>query len=100
MKIKALPIATILLGAGILALVGYSSSSSATFCGKGAGNIKDEALCVGRTAESLPSADEDYFRDMDYGATKNPEQVAADLCALCSGDLAGEGRQGRGDRPQ
>jgi hypothetical protein len=83
MKIKALPIATILLGAGILAPVSYGEGPSA--CGKGAGNIKDEALCVGRTAESFPGADEDYFRDMDYGATKNPEQVAAELAPYVPG---------------
>ncbi len=39
----------------------------------------DEALCVGRRAESFPAADEDYFRDMDYGATKDPKQIAAAL---------------------
>ena len=83
MKIKALPITTVLLGAGILAPVSYGEGPSA--CGKGAGNIKDEALCVGRTAESLPGADEDYFRDMDYGVTKNPEQVAADLAPYVPG---------------
>jgi hypothetical protein len=83
MKIKALPTVTILLGAGILAPVSYGEGPSA--CGKGAGNIKDEALCVGRTAESLPGADEDYFRDMDYGVTKNPEQVAKELAPYVPG---------------
>jgi len=39
----------------------------------------DEAMCVGRSAESFPAADEDYFRDMDYGATKDPKQIAAAL---------------------
>jgi hypothetical protein len=50
-----------------------------TSCGKGSGWVKDEALCVGRKADSFPGADEDYFRDMDYGVTKRPEQVAAAL---------------------
>jgi hypothetical protein len=36
---------------------------------------KDEALLAGRTAESMPGADEDYFADMDYGATKIPEAM-------------------------
>ena len=40
-------------------------------CGAGSGNVKDEALCVGRTADSFPAADDDYFRDMDNGATKD-----------------------------
>ncbi len=40
------------------------------------GKIKDEAASVGRTPESLPGADEDYFADMDYGVTKkHPEEV-------------------------
>ena len=32
-----------------------------------------------RTPESLVGADEDYFRDMDYGATKDPASLAAAL---------------------
>ena len=32
-----------------------------------------------RTPESLVGADEDYFRDMDYGATKHPASLAAAL---------------------
>ena len=39
--------------------------------GRGSGNVLDEALCVGRTAASFPAADEDYFRDTDYGVTKD-----------------------------
>ncbi len=45
-------------------------------CGSGAGNVKDEAMCVGRTAASLPGSDIDYYVDMDYGATKHPEDLA------------------------
>lgn len=48
-------------------------------CGTGAGNIKDEAKCVGRTADSFPAADEDYFRDMDNGATKDPAALEREL---------------------
>ncbi|MGE5220172.1 MAG: hypothetical protein ACM3SP_24485 [Chloroflexota bacterium] len=39
-------------------------------CGKKSpepGQVKDEALMVGRMAESFPAADEDYFKDMDGG---------------------------------
>lgn len=43
------------------------------------GTVKDEAALAGRTPESLPGADEDYFADMDYGVTKNPEAVRAAL---------------------
>jgi hypothetical protein len=58
--------------------LGFSGSPAvAGPCGSGAGHVKDEALCVGRTADSLKGADEDYFRDMDYGITKDPKAVAA-----------------------
>lgn len=43
------------------------------------GTVKDEALRVGRDAASFPAADDDYFRDMDYGITKNPEAVRTAL---------------------
>ena len=40
------------------------------------GTIKDEATLHGRADEkTFPAADEDYFRDMDYGITKDPEAV-------------------------
>jgi hypothetical protein len=78
MKTKALHITSILLGAGILALAGCDGKEPSA-CGSGAGNIKDEALCVGRTAESFPGADEDYLRDMDYGVIKDPAAVAEAL---------------------
>ncbi len=38
---------------------------------------KDEAMLAGRDAKSMPGADEDYYADMDYGLTKNPEAVRA-----------------------
>jgi hypothetical protein len=43
------------------------------------GEVLDEAMQVGRSAESLPGADEDYLRDMDYGLSKDPEAVRAAL---------------------
>lgn len=39
------------------------------------GTVFDEAKRAGRTPESLPSSDEDYLRDMDYGITKDPEKA-------------------------
>jgi len=64
-----------------LSVLGLSCSTlpSASMCGSGSGRVLDEAMCVGRDALSFPAADEDYFRDMDYGVTKNPAQVAAAL---------------------
>jgi len=43
------------------------------------GYVKDEALCANRMAESFPAADEDYFKDMDYGVTHDASKVAAIL---------------------
>jgi hypothetical protein len=54
------------------------------YCGWWAGYVKDEAMCVGRRAESLPAADEDYFQDMDNGATKNRVALARDLAPFLS----------------
>jgi hypothetical protein len=47
-------------------------------CGKRSpepGSVKDEALTVGRTAESFPSADEDYFKGMDGAAALTTNEV-------------------------
>lgn len=43
------------------------------------GTVLDEAKEAGRTPESLPAADEDYYIDMDYGVTRDPEKVRAAL---------------------
>ena len=64
-----------LLGTAIMSVAGCSPSP----CGSGAGNIKDEALCAGVTPDKLTGADEDYFRDMDYGATKDVVALAKTL---------------------
>ncbi|HUC99026.1 MAG TPA: hypothetical protein VMR88_11115, partial [Candidatus Polarisedimenticolaceae bacterium] len=58
----------------ILILVTLAASA----CAKGSpepGSVKDEALTVGRTAESLPAADEDYFKDMDGGVELTVNEV-------------------------
>src|SRR4249920_645980 len=39
------------------------------------GTVKDEALTVGRTAESFPAADEDYFKPMDGGVELTVNEV-------------------------
>ncbi|MDR0781463.1 MAG: hypothetical protein LBF16_12360 [Pseudomonadales bacterium] len=62
-----------------------SSCSDDAPCGKGIGTIKDEALCVGRTAASFPSADEDYFADMDYGISKDPAELQQRLLPYAPG---------------
>jgi hypothetical protein len=66
-------------------LAGGAANAGLPDCGSGAGHVKDEALCVGRTAASLKGADEDYFRDMDYGATKDPAKLAAELAPFVPG---------------
>src|SRR6185295_15173436 len=39
------------------------------------GTVLDEARSVGRTPESMPAADEDYFHDMDGAVALTPEEV-------------------------
>lgn len=39
------------------------------------GHIQDEALQAGRSADSLPGADEDYYHDMDGGISLTPDEV-------------------------
>ena len=92
---KGIPVA--ITGILLLMLAGFSSNSLAGFdwfglfdkdkpCDqRGPGKVLDEAKCVGRTLDSFPPADEDYFRDMDYGATKNPEAVAKTLAPYAPG---------------
>jgi len=75
-------------GLVILILSCCSTIPLGSSCGAGAGHVLDEARCAGRTAESLPGADEDYFRDMDYGATKDPAQIAAALAPYVPGITA------------
>jgi hypothetical protein len=40
-----------------------------------AGQVQDEAMLAGRTAESLPGADEDYFRAMDRGVELSRNEI-------------------------
>jgi hypothetical protein len=78
----------------IAAVFGSASAASAgQDCGSGAGNVKDEAMCVGRTADSLPGADEDYFVDMDHGVTKRPEELAKALEPYLPGVTPEEARK-------
>jgi hypothetical protein len=39
------------------------------------GTVVDEAMAAKRTASSFPAADEDYFHDMDGGASLTTEQI-------------------------
>lgn len=39
------------------------------------GHVLDEAMQVGRSAESFPHADEDYFHDMDNGVALSAEEI-------------------------
>ena len=79
MKIGKLLRPTLFSALVVLILACCATFPLAPSCGRGSGHVMDEALCVGRGAESFPAADEDYFRDMDYGATKDPKQIAAAL---------------------
>jgi hypothetical protein len=79
MKIRGWFVSVLLAGLVVAVLACCTNLPLGGACGRGSGTVLDEALCAGRTAESFPAGDEDYFRDMDHGATKNPKQVAATL---------------------
>jgi len=90
MKLKKSAFALMLSGVGFFGLAGYSSVSmailfSSNVCKNSQGEIIDEAMCAKRDAASLKGADEDYFRDMDYGVTKNPEELAKTLAPFVPG---------------
>lgn len=55
-------------------LLGFSGCNT---CGSGC--VQDEAARAGRTVESFPAADEDYFHDMDQGSAGliqfSPEEI-------------------------
>jgi hypothetical protein len=85
MRIAKSPLALASAVIALLTLACCATLPWSASCGQGTGNVRDEALCVGRTADSFPAADEDYFRDMDYGATRNPAQMAAELAPYVPG---------------
>jgi len=77
----------IFIGVSVLLMI-LAACKSNDPCGNKAGNIKDEALCAGRTAESLPGSTEDYYADMDYGVSKDPELVRQRLAPYIPGITA------------
>jgi len=73
-----------MLGFATVAVLSLACCSTlpmqATCGGQGSGHMLDEAMCAGRSPESFPAADDDdLFQDMDYGATKRPQELAAAL---------------------
>ncbi len=83
MKTTRFVIPIVLIGFVITAFIGCNGippKGEARYpCGERSGEILDEAKCAGRSAESFPGADEDFFVDMDYGITKDSSKVAASL---------------------
>lgn len=67
----------------LLALLGVAAVFFSRGCQREekpiSGQVKDEAMLAGVKAEQLPSSEEDYLRDMDYGITKDPEKVRVAL---------------------
>ncbi|MBD8525093.1 hypothetical protein [Pseudomarimonas arenosa] len=57
------------------------------------GQVKDEALCVGVTADQLVGADEDYFADMDYGVSKDAQLLVERLQDFVPGITPEEARR-------
>ncbi|MCF8476224.1 MAG: hypothetical protein K9G60_04290 [Pseudolabrys sp.] len=59
----------------VAGMAGVAAIVTLTACGNEPepGTVKDEALQYGRTAESFPAADEDYFTDMDGGYKRDTD---------------------------
>ena len=47
------------------------------------GHVLDEALAAGRTAETFPAADENYFHDMDGAETLSTAEVQGAIRGSC-----------------
>ena len=58
-------------------LVAALAIAAVTACQSGpkAGDVQDEAMMAGRSAESFNHADEDYFHDMDNGVSLTPDEI-------------------------
>jgi hypothetical protein len=64
------------------------------FLGRGPkpGQVKDEAMLAGVKPENMPSADEDFFAEMDYGVSKDPEKLRQLLDPFMPGITAQEAK--------
>ena len=63
-----------LAAAGLVVLLAIGIVS-ACHSGPTPGQVLDEAMQAGRSAESFNHADEDYFHDMDNGVALTPEEI-------------------------
>ena len=63
------------LAAAGLAAVLSTWIVSSCHSGPTSGQVLDEAMTAGRSAESFNPADEDYFHDMDNGAALTPDEI-------------------------
>jgi len=81
---KKLIILLLVVGVGIFIAVKLKKDKPDERFPYGAsGEIKDEAMHVGRTAATLPGSDSDYLRDMDGGL--NEDEVHAAMQGLAPG---------------
>lgn len=71
----------------------FMQSCSKNPCGEGIGKVKDEAACVGRGPETLKGADEDYFAQMDYGISQNPDELVERLAPYFPGITADKAKE-------
>ena len=72
------------------AFLGGAILLGASSCGDGgkSGEVLDEALMSKRAAETLPAAEEDYFRDMDGGVSLDARRKSRDATPGSSGPAA------------
>jgi hypothetical protein len=58
-----------------LLLASWLLAAGASLAGEAQAQVVDEARQAGRSAQSFPAADEDYFRAMDGGIALTPDEV-------------------------
>ncbi|MFV8817349.1 c-type cytochrome [Haliea sp. E17] len=69
----------------LLAYVGFLSGCGEKDPCQIDGQFRDEAMCIGREAESLEGSAVDYFADMDYGVSKDPAELVRRLSPYVPG---------------
>ena len=68
-RISLLVVVVIIAAVGFVALIDWRAKSPEP------GTVTDEARHAGRTADSFPASDSDYFHDVDGGIALTPEQI-------------------------
>ena len=86
--------------AGTIGFSSFAVAGPMPDCGSGAGNIKDEAMCVGRGPDSLPGSDDRLFSRHGLWGDQGSSGAGARSRALSSRRDARASAQGSRHRAQ